>query len=196
MILPIVAYGAPVLKKEAVEISNEYPNLDQLIENMWETMYASNGVGLAAPQIGLSIRLFVIDAAPFSEDEELDEAEVTLLKTFKKAFINPTIIEEDGPIWEFNEGCLSIPDVREDVSRHERIRIHYWDEQFKEQELVLTGLAARVVQHEYDHIEGILFTDKLSPLKKRLIKGKLTNISKGKINVDYKMKFPLQSKKR
>jgi len=196
MILPIVAYGAPVLKKEAVEISNEYPNLDQLIENMWETMYASNGVGLAAPQIGLSIRLFVIDAAPFSEDEELDEAEVTLLKTFKKAFINPTIIEEDGPIWEFNEGCLSIPDVREDVSRHERIRIHYWDEQFKEQELVLTGLAARVVQHEYDHIEGILFTDKLSPLKKRLIKGKLNNISKGKIDVEYKMKFPLQSKKR
>ncbi|MGI9540985.1 MAG: peptide deformylase, partial [Flavobacteriaceae bacterium] len=115
MILPIVAYGAPVLKKEAVEISNEYPNLDQLIENMWETMYASNGVGLAAPQIGLSIRLFVIDAAPFSEDEELKEAEATLLKTFKKAFINPTIIEEEGPLWEFNEGCLSIPDVREDV---------------------------------------------------------------------------------
>ena len=112
MILPIVAYGAPVLKKEAVEIPNEYPNLDQLIENMWETMYASNGVGLAAPQIGLSIRLFVIDAAPFSEDEELDEAEVTLLKTFKKAFINPTIIEEDGPLWEFNEGCLSISYVR------------------------------------------------------------------------------------
>ena len=170
MILPIVAYGAPVLKKEAVEISNEYPNLDQLIENMWETMYASNGVGLAAPQIGLSIRLFVIDAAPFSEDEELDEAEVTLLKTFKKAFINPTIIEEDGPLWEFNEGCLSIPDVREDVSRHERIRIHYWDEQFKEQELVLTGLAARVVQHECDHIEGILFTDHLTSLKGDFLK--------------------------
>lgn len=196
MILPIVAYGAPVLKKEAVEISNEYPNLDQLIENMWETMYASNGVGLAAPQIGLSIRLFVIDAAPFSEDEELDEAEVTLLKTFKKAFINPTIIEEDGPIWEFNEGCLSIPDVREDVSRHERIRIHYWDEQFKEQELVLTGLAARVVQHEYDHIEGVLFTDHLSPLKRRLIKNKLTAISKGLISVDYPMKFPNKSKRK
>jgi peptide deformylase len=195
MILPIVAYGAPVLKKEAVEISNEYPNLDQLIENMWETMYASNGVGLAAPQIGLSIRLFVIDAAPFSEDEELDEAEVTLLKTFKKAFINPTIIEEDGPIWEFNEGCLSIPDVREDVSRHERIRIHYWDEQFKEQELVLTGLAARVVQHEYDHIEGILFTDHLTSLKRRLLKNRLNSISKGAIQVDYLMKFPNKTKR-
>jgi peptide deformylase len=195
MILPIVAYGAPVLKKEAVEISNEYPNLDQLIENMWETMYASNGVGLAAPQIGLSIRLFVIDAAPFSEDEELDEAEVTLLKTFKKAFINPTILEEDGPIWEFNEGCLSIPDVREDVSRHERIRIHYWDEQFNEQELVLTGLAARVVQHEYDHIEGILFTDHLTSLKRRLLKNRLNSISKGAIQVDYPMKFPNKTKR-
>ena len=195
MILPIVAYGAPVLKKEAVEISNEYPNLDQLIENMWETMYASNGVGLAAPQIGLSIRLFVIDAAPFSEDEELDEAEVTLLKTFKKAFINPTIIEEDGPIWEFNEGCLSIPDVREDVSRHERIRIHYWDEQFKEQELVLTGLAARVVQHEYDHIEGILFTDHPTSLKRRLLKNRLNSIPKGAIQVDYPTKFPNKTKR-
>lgn len=195
MILPIVAYGAPVLKKEAVEISDEYPNLDQLIENMWETMYASNGVGLAAPQIGLSIRLFVIDAAPFSEDEELDEAEVTLLKTFKIAFINPTILEEDGPIWEFNEGCLSIPDVREDVSRHERIRIHYWDEQFKEQELVLTGLAARVVQHEYDHIEGILFTDHLTSLKRRLLKNRLNSISKGSIQVDYPMKFPNKTKR-
>ena len=195
MILPIVAYGDPVLKKEAVEISNEYPNLDQLIENMWETMYASNGVGLAAPQIGLSIRLFVIDAAPFSEDEELDAAEVTLLKTFKKAFINPTIIEEDGPLWEFNEGCLSIPDVREDVSRHERIRIHYWDEQFKEQELFLTGLAARVIQHEYDHIEGILFTDHLTPLKRRLLKNRLNSISKGSIQVDYPMKFPNKTKR-
>ena len=195
MILPIVAYGAPVLKKEALEISNEYPNLDQLIENMWETMYASNGVGLAAPQIGLSIRLFVIDAATFSEDEELDEAEVTLLKTFKKAFINPTIIEEDGPLWEFNEGCLSIPDVREDVSRHERIRIHYWDEQFKEQELVLTGLAARVVQHEYDHIEGILFTDHITSLKRRLLKNRLNSISKGAIQVDYLMKFQNKTKR-
>ena len=165
MILPIVAYGAPVLKKEAAEISEEYPNLDQLIENMWETMYASNGVGLAAPQIGLSIRLFVIDTAPFSEDDELDELEAETLKSFKKVFINSVVIEEDGSLWEFNEGCLSIPDVREDVSRHERIKIHYFDQQFKEQELVLTGLVARVVQHEYDHILGRNFTEKASKLK-------------------------------
>ena len=195
MILPIVAYGAPVLKKEAAEISEEYPNLDQLIENMWETMYASNGVGLAAPQIGLSIRLFVIDTAPFSEDDELDELEAETLKSFKKVFINPVVIEEDGSLWEFNEGCLSIPDVREDVSRHERIKIHYFDQQFKEQELVLTGLAARVVQHEYDHIEGVLFTDHLTPLKRRLLKNRLNSISKGKIQVDYPMKFPNKSKR-
>ena len=195
MILPIVAYGAPVLKKEAAEISEEYPNLDQLIENMWETMYASNGVGLAAPQIGLSIRLFVIDTAPFSEDDELDELEAETLKSFKKVFINPVGIEEDGSLWEFNEGCLSIPDVREDVSRHERIKIHYFDQQFKEQELVLTGLAARVVQHEYDHIEGVLFTDHLTPLKRRLLKNRLNSISKGTIQVDYPMKFPNKSKR-
>ncbi|MDB4129357.1 peptide deformylase [Flavobacteriaceae bacterium] len=195
MILPIVAYGAPVLKKEAAEISEEYPNLDQLIENMWETMYASNGVGLAAPQIGLSIRLFVIDTAPFSEDDELDELEAETLKSFKKVFINPVVIEEDGSLWEFNEGCLSIPDVREDVSRHERIKIHYFDQQFKEQELVLTGLAARVVQHEYDHIEGVLFTDHLTPLKRRLLKNRLNSISKGIIQVDYPMKFPNKSKR-
>lgn len=195
MILPIVAYGAPVLKKEAAEISEEYPNLDQLIENMWETMYASNGVGLAAPQIGLSIRLFVVDTAPFSGDDELDELEAIKLKSFKKVFINPELIEEDGPIWEFNEGCLSIPDVREDVSRHDRIMIHYFDEQFEEQRLMLTGLSARVVQHEYDHIEGVLFTDHLTPLKRRLLKNRLNSISKGTIQVDYPMKFPKKSKR-
>ena len=195
MILPIVAYGAPVLKKEAAEISKDYPNLDQLIENMWETMYASNGVGLAAPQIGLSIRLFVVDTAPFSGDDELDELEAIKLKSFKKVFINPELIEEDGPIWEFNEGCLSIPDVREDVSRHDRIMIHYFDEQFEEQRLMLTGLSARVVQHEYDHIEGVLFTDHLTPLKRRLLKHRLNSISKGTIQVDYPWKFPKKSKR-
>ena len=195
MILPIVAYGAPVLKKEAAEISKDYPNLDQLIENMWETMYASNGVGLAAPQIGLSIRLFVVDTAPFSGDDELDELEAIKLKSFKKVFINPELIEEDGPIWEFNEGCLSIPDVREDVSRHDRIMIHYFDEQFEEQRLMLTGISARVVQHEYDHIEGVLFTDHLTPLKRRLLKNRLNSISKGTIQVDYPMKFPKKSKR-
>jgi peptide deformylase len=195
MILPIVAYGAPVLKKEAAIISKDYPNLDQLIENMWETMYASNGVGLAAPQIGLSIRLFVVDTAPFSGDDELDELEAIKLKSFKKVFINPELIEEDGPIWEFNEGCLSIPDVREDVSRHDRIMIHYFDEQFEEQRLMITGLSARVVQHEYDHIEGVLFTDHLTPLKRRLLKNRLNSISKGTIQVDYPMKFPKKSKR-
>ena len=195
MILPIVAYGAPVLKKEADEITKDYPKLDQLIENMWETMYASNGVGLAAPQIGLSIRLFVIDAAPFSEDEELEKEEIKVLKTFKKVFINPEIIEEEGPLWEFNEGCLSIPDVREDVSRNERVKIQYFDELFQAHELVLTGLAARVVQHEYDHIEGVLFTDHLTPLKRRLLKNRLNSISKGAIQVDYPMKFPNKPKR-
>ena len=195
MILPIVAYGAPVLKKEADEITKDYPKLDQLIENMWETMYASNGVGLAAPQIGLSIRLFVIDAAPFSEDEELEKEEIEVLKTFKKVFINPEIIEEEGPLWEFNEGCFSIPDVREDVSRNERVKIQYFDELFQAHELVLTGLAARVVQHEYDHIEGVLFTDHLTPLKRRLLKNRLNSISKGAIQVDYPMKFPNKPKR-
>ena len=195
MILPIIAYGSTVLKKKAKDLSNDYPNVKQLIESMWETMYASNGVGLAAPQIGLSLRLFVVDTAPFADDETLDIVDVKILESFKKVFINPTIIEEDGEIWEFNEGCLSIPDVREDVSRHERIKIDYLDEYFKPQTLILSGLVARVIQHEYDHIEGILFTDHLSPLKRRLLKGKLTSISKGAIEVEYSMKFPLKTKR-
>ena len=195
MILPIVAFGSTVLKKKAKDLSNDYPNVKQLIENMWETMYASNGVGLAAPQIGLSLRLFVVDTAPFADDETLDIIDVKILESFKKVFINPTIIEEDGEIWEFNEGCLSIPDVREDVSRHERIKINYLDEHFKPQTIILSGLVARVIQHEYDHIEGILFTDHLSPLKRRLLKGKLTSISKGAIEVEYLMKFPLKTKR-
>ena len=196
MILPIVAYGTPVLKKKAVDIPADYKELDQLIANMWETMYAASGVGLAAPQVGLGLRLFVIDATPFADDEELSPQEQDQLKGFKKAFINPVIEEESGEEWAFNEGCLSIPDVREDVKRKEQLTIVYQNEAGETLKEIYTGLAARVIQHEYDHIEGILFTDKLSPLKKRLIKGKLTNISKGKINVDYKMKFPLQSKKR
>jgi peptide deformylase len=195
MILPIIAYGSTVLKKKAKDLSNDYPNVKQLIENMWETMYASNGVGLAAPQIGLSLRLFVVDTAPFADDETHDIVDVKILESFKKVFINPTIIEEDGEIWEFNEGCLSIPDVREDVSRHEQIKINYLDEHFKSQTLILSGLVARVIQHEYDHIEGILFTDHLSPLKRRLLKGKLTSISKGAIEVEYSMKFPLKTKR-
>jgi peptide deformylase len=196
MILPIVAYGDPVLKKEGTEISKDYPNLNELIENMFETMYNAMGVGLAAPQIGLPIRLFLVDTSPFAEDEDLADGEGDALKDFKRVFINATILEEEGDEWAFNEGCLSIPDVREDVFRQPKITIEYFDENFKKHTESFSGLIARVIQHEYDHIEGVLFTDKLSSFKKRLIKGKLLNISKGKINVDYKMRFPNQKKKR
>ncbi|MEK9604003.1 MAG: peptide deformylase [Flavobacteriaceae bacterium] len=189
MILPIVAYGANVLKVKASDVDQKDPNLKKLISDMWDTMYEANGVGLAAPQIGKSLRLFVIDASPFAQDEELSPEEGKLLKDFKKVFINPTILEESGEKWDFTEGCLSIPNIREDVSRKEEITVHFWDDQFNEQTLTLDGLAARVVQHEYDHIEGVLFTDKLSSLKKRLLKGKLNDISRGNINPDYKMRF-------
>ena len=190
MILPIVAYGDPVLRKVAVAIDATYPDLEKLIANMKETMYNASGVGLAAPQIGKAIRLFLIDASPFSEDDDLSEEERTLLKSFNRVFINPKILEEEGEEWIFNEGCLSIPDVREDVSRQPKITIEYQDENFTVHKETLEGLAARVFQHEYDHIEGILFTDKLSTLKKRIIKKKLENISKGKISADYRMRFP------
>ena len=163
---------------------------------MWETMYASNGVGLAAPQIGLSIRLFIIDASPFIDEENMDKKEIKNLKSFKKVFINPKIVNEDGLLWEFNEGCLSIPEIREDVSRKEEISITYFNENFEYNELRLNGLTARVVQHEYDHIEGVLFTDHLSSLKKRLIKNKLIAISKGDISVEYLMKFPKNSRRQ
>ncbi len=196
MILPVVAYGDPVLKQVAKEITPDYPNLEALIENMYETMYGASGVGLAAPQIGKSVRMFMVDASPFADDENLPEAEQEFLKSFKHTFINPVILEESGDEWAFNEGCLSIPDVREDVFRKPNIKVQFQDEAFKTHIMELSGLAARVFQHEYDHIEGVLFTDKLSGLKKRLIKGKLGNISKGKINVDYRMKFPLLKKKR
>lgn len=195
MILPIVSYGSSVLKKTAKEITSDYPNLSELIANMWETMYAANGVGLAAPQIGLSIRIFVIDASPFVDEENMGIEEIEILNTFKKVFINPKIIREEGKLWDFNEGCLSIPEVREDISRKEEILINFFDENFELQKLKLNGLAARVVQHEYDHVEGVLFTDHLSSLKKRLIKNRLTLISKGDISVDYKMSFPKKSRK-
>ncbi|MDP5229043.1 MAG: peptide deformylase [Cellulophaga sp.] len=196
MILPIIAYGDPVLRKVGNNISQDYPKLDVLIENMWETMYNASGVGLAAPQIGLPIRLFVIDTTPFSEDEDLSPEEQKALNGFKKVFVNAKIEEETGEEWAFNEGCLSIPDVREDVKRNETIKITYLDENFNEKSDTYSGLLARVIQHEYDHIEGVLFTDKLSSLKKRLIKNRLSNISKGKINVDYRMRFPEVKKAR
>lgn len=189
MILPIVAYGDPVLKKRAQDINPDYPALKDLIENMFETMYNAHGVGLAAPQVGLSLRLFVVDASPMAEE---GDEEYKVLKDFKKVFINPEIVEEDGDDWAFEEGCLSIPDIREDVFRPEKLRIRYLDENLAPKDETHTGLAARVIQHEYDHIEGILFTDHLSPLRKRLLKGKLNNISKGRIKVDYRMKFPLK----
>lgn len=190
MILPIVAYGDPVLKKKAALIEKSYPNLKDLIDNMWETMYAANGVGLAAPQIGESIRLFVVDGSPFSGDNNLDSVEKRELKDFKKVFINPQIISFSGPQEAFNEGCLSIPEVREDVMRQTTIEIEYYDEKFKYITEEISGIAARIVQHEYDHIEGILFTDRLGSLKKKLLKTKLMQISRGKVEPDYLMRFP------
>ncbi len=195
MILPIIAYGDPVLRKVGVDIDKDYPNLAALIENMKETMENAQGVGLAAPQIGKAIRLFIVDTSPFGADEDLEESEREFLSNFKKIFINAKILNEEGDEWVFNEGCLSIPDIREDVFREPKITIEYFDENFEKHTEVLEGLAARVVQHEYDHIEGILFTDKISSLKKRLLKKKLENISKGKVNADYRMKFPLIKKR-
>ena len=190
MILPIVAYGDPVLRKVGKEIDKEYPQLEKLIADMKETMYNASGVGLAAPQIGKDIRLFLIDASPFADDEELSEDDRKVLEGFNRVFINAKIIKEEGDEWAFNEGCLSIPSINEDVFRKETITIEYQDENFEKHTEVLSGLPARVFQHEYDHIEGVLFTDKLSSLKKRLIKKKLENISKGKVNAGYRMRFP------
>ena len=196
MILPILAYGDPILRKMGKEISKEYPKFEALLENMFETMYAAKGIGLAAPQIGVPIRLFIVDASPFEDDEEYSEEEREFLSTFKQVFINAKMIDETGDEWAFNEGCLSIPDIREDVFRNEDITLEFYDENFKKHTEKYSGIIARIIQHEYDHIEGVLFTDKLSPLKKRIIKGKLSNISKGKIDVDYRMRFPNVKKKR
>ena len=190
MKFPILAYGHPNLRKVAKDISPDYPGLQQLIDDMFEAMYESNGVGLAAPQIDRSIRLFVIDAEPFAEiDKDISEAEKKQLKG-KKVFINAQILEETGDEWAFTEGCLSVPGINEDVTRPEKIKIKYLDRDFNEHIEEIDGLLARVIQHEYDHLDGILFTDHLSSFKKRLLKRKLENISKGKVNVDYRMKFP------
>lgn len=188
MILPIVAYGDPVLKKEAKEIDQNFPELEKLISDMFETMENANGVGLAAPQIGLSIRLFVVNGEPLDEEN---------LKGFRKVFINAEIEDESEEEWGFQEGCLSIPDVRAEVSRPKKITMSYYDENFKfHQSEEFDAIAARIIQHEYDHIDGILFTEYLKPLKRRLIQKKLNNISKGNIDVDYKMRFPKKGKKR
>lgn len=190
MILPIVPYGDMVLKRKADPIDEDFEGLDQLIDNMYETMYAASGVGLAAPQVGKSIRLFIVDGAPFAEDEEDAED----LKDFKKVFINPEIVEEKGEEWGFVEGCLSIPNIREEVLREPEILIRYQDEQFGTHEEWFKGYRARIVQHEYDHIEGILFTDRISPLRRRMLRGKLKDITKGKTDVSYRMRFPVKTK--
>lgn len=191
MTLPIVAYGHPVLRKMGEEINKDYPGLEKLIEDMWETMYASSGVGLAAPQVNRPIRLFVIDSQQmFASMDEKEMKEYADAPGTKGVFINARIVELDGDEWPYNEGCLSIPRIREDVTRNETVTLRYCNENFEEKEEQFTGLTARVILHEYDHIEGKLFIDYMSPFKRKLIKGKLNDISKGKVHVDYKMLFP------
>ena len=188
MILPIIGYGATVLKIKAKEISVDYPELNKLISDMYETMYDASGVGLAAPQIGKSIRLFVIDTSPF-DNNDFEKNSGFEVKSVKKTFINPVMIDESGENGSFEEGCLSIPNIREHINRKSDITIRYQDENFTDHQETFSGILARVIQHEYDHLEGTLFTDKISPFKKKLIKGKLNNIMIGKVSVDYKMKF-------
>lgn len=190
MILPIVAYGNPVLRKVAEDIDSDYPNLQSFIDSMWETMYASSGVGLAAPQVNKAIRLFVVDSAQIIEN--LDDDEKDLYpgdEGVKQVFINAQIDSLDGDLWSYNEGCLSIPKIREDIKRNQTVTISYEDENFQTHTKTFSGITARVILHEYDHIEGKLFIDYLPPLKKKLIKGKLNDISNGKVRVDYKMAF-------
>lgn len=182
---PVTVYGDPVLRKKAKKINKDYPNLNEVLENMWETMYYSDGVGLAAPQVDLPIRLFVIDASVYADEEPE-------LKDFKKAFINPEIIKKEGEEWVMNEGCLSLPEIREDITRPDEVTIRYFDENFEEHLETFKGYAGRVIQHEYDHLEGVLFIDYLSPLRKRLLKGRLSNITKGKVQPHYKIKNPLK----
>jgi peptide deformylase len=191
MILPIVAYGSPILRKVCSDIKPDYPELDKLIADMWETMYNSNGVGLAAPQINKEIRLFVMDSEQiFANQDEEDKDEFPDAPGFKGVFINAHIKELNGEEWSYNEGCLSIPKIREDVSREEEVTLEFDDENFNHHVKTFNGITARVILHEYDHIEGKLFIDYIKPLKRKLLKGKLTDISKGKINVDYRMVFP------
>lgn len=201
MILPIMAYGEPVLRKKAQPISPDYPKLAELVANMFETMYNAKGVGLAAPQVGLDIRLFVVDSqamyAPDDDGEQWEDDPLTQLPVadsgvgIKQVFINPTVVERSGQSWSYNEGCLSIPNIREDVTRQERVRVQYVNENFELKDEVYEGYNARVILHEYDHIEGILFIDHISPLRKRIIKNRLDRISKGIVTVNYRMRFPL-----
>jgi len=184
MTYPIYVYGMPVLRKKAEDIDRDDEELNQLIDDMYETLYQADGIGLAAPQIGKSVRLIVVDGTIIENEDDPN------LKDFKKEFINPYIIEEEGEEWEFNEGCLSLPNIREDIKRKSRIRLQYYDQDFHFYDEYLDGIRARILQHEVDHLNGILFTDRLQPLKKRLLNGKLKDISKGKTEVNYKIVFP------
>lgn len=184
MILPVTVYGDPKLRKISQDIDKDYPKFEELISNMYDTMYQADGVGLAAPQVGLNIRLFIVDGTPAAEDDEPE------LKDFKKIFINPQILETSGDPWEMEEGCLSLPNIREKVSREEEVIINYFDENWEEKTETYKGFASRIIQHEYDHLEGKLFIDYVSPLRKRLLKSKLTAISKGKVNIAYRIKTP------
>lgn len=185
MVYPIIVYGDPILRKRAQDIPRDFQGLEQLIQDMFDTMYAAHGIGLAAPQIGKGIRLFVVDGTTLEEEEED-------MTGFKKTFINPEIIDENGSIWAFEEGCLSIPNIRENVSRQENVRIKYFDEQWVAREEEYSGVKARIIQHEYDHLDGKLFIDYLTPLKKRMLKGKLTDISKGDVDTEYRISAPLR----
>ena len=192
MVLPIVVYGDPVLRKRCEDITPDYPGLQQLIADMFDTMYNASGVGLAAPQVGKAIRLFLVDTKPFSEDDEEGEddeftpAQRKELQAFKRVFINARIVNEDGEEWKFSEGCLSIPKIREDVSRQPEIEVEYLDEHFKKHREKFNGVIARVIQHEYDHIEGVLFTDRISAFKRKMLAGKLKDIASGKTGADYR----------
>jgi len=191
MVLPILAYGHPILRKVARDINPDYPNLQKLIADMWETMYSSNGVGLAAPQVNRDIRLFVVDSQQIFQNMEEDEKkDFPDSPGIKQVFINAHVVEVEGRNWSYNEGCLSIPKIREDITRQEIVSIRYFDEEFNLHHKTFNGITARIILHEYDHIEGKLFIDYLPPLKKKLMKGKLKDISKGKVTVDYKMLFP------
>jgi peptide deformylase len=190
MIYPIVVYGDPVLRQRAKEIEKG-TDLTALIQDMYETMYSAQGIGLAAPQIGKAIRLFVVDGTALKDDED-DETGGENMEGFKKAFINPVILQEEGEPWEFEEGCLSIPNIREKVSRKESLKIRYYNEQWNLVEEEYDGIKARIIQHEYDHIEGKLFIDYLTPLKKRMLKGKLNDISRGDVDTEYRILAPLR----
>ncbi len=188
MILPILTYGNPILRQKATDVDKDYPGLKELIENMFETMYNAQGAGLAAPQVGLSLKIFVVDATPFRKDEKK-------LEGFKKVFINPVIVEKQGKEWLFNEGCLSFPEIRENIWRKPVITIKYYDENLISREETHDGIAARIIQHEYDHTEGIVFIDHITPFKRRIIRGKLNSIKKGQVRVDYKTIFPANKQK-